>query len=99
MYVPRIRNIISSYHVVFDKNFSSALAYTSQPYSEAMAMRPYMKYTPCTISSREKTGYIITFAKFEEGNLLSETREDVENNDESSEESDDDSIMPPLLSV
>ena len=35
---------------------------------------------------REKTGYIITFAQFEEGGLLSETRDDAE----SGGESDDD---------
>ena len=40
VYVPSSRKIISSYDVVFDEIFSSALAYTSQPYSEAMAMRP-----------------------------------------------------------
>ena len=40
VYVPSTRNIISSYNVVFDESISSALAYTSQSYSEAMAMRP-----------------------------------------------------------
>ena len=40
VYVPSTINIISSYDVLFDESFSSALAYTSQPYSEAMAMRP-----------------------------------------------------------
>ena len=43
---------------------------------------------------REKNGGIITFTQFEEGDLLSETRED----EEGSEESDDDSIIPPLIS-
>ena len=33
VYVPSTRNIISSYDVVFDKSFSSALAYTSRTYS------------------------------------------------------------------
>ena len=33
VYVPSTRKIISSYDVVFDKSFSSALAYTSRPYS------------------------------------------------------------------
>ena len=42
---------------------------------------------------RKKTGNIITFTQFEEGNLLSETRNDAE----SSEESNKDSIIPPLL--
>ena len=40
VYVPSTRKIISSYDVVFGKSFSSALEYTSQPYSEVMAMRP-----------------------------------------------------------
>ena len=33
VYLPSTRKIISSYDVVFDESFSSALAYTSQPYS------------------------------------------------------------------
>ena len=48
-----------------------------------------VKYTSCDTYLRGKTGGIITFAQFEEGNLLSETRNDAE----SSDESDDDSIM------
>ena len=32
-YVPSTRKIMSSYDVVFDESFSSASAYTSQPYS------------------------------------------------------------------
>ena len=46
LYVPSTRKIISSYGVVFDESFSSALAYTSQYYSEAMVMRPAVTYTP-----------------------------------------------------
>ena len=46
VYVPSTRKIISSYDVVFDEIFSSALSYTSQPYSEAMAMRSALTYTP-----------------------------------------------------
>ena len=69
VYVPSSRNIIYLYDIVFDESFSSALAYTSQPYSEAMEMRPDVIYTPCTTSSREQTGNIITFAQFEEGNI------------------------------
>ena len=42
----------------------------------------------------ERTGNIITFPHFEEGDLLSETRDDAENGGES----DDGSIMPPLFS-
>ena len=94
MYVPSTRKIISSYDIIFDENFSSALAYTSQPYSEAMDMRTDVAYAPCATSSRVKTGYIITFTQFEEGNTLSETCNDAESGDEY----DDNSIMPPLLS-
>ena len=59
-----------------------------------MYVRPYVKYTPCATSSREQTGNIITFAQFEEGNLLSETRNDAESGDKSG----DNSIMPTLIS-
>ena len=74
MYVPSTRKIISSYDVVFDEIFSSALAYTSQPYSKAMVMRPAVTYTPCVTSSREQTGDIITFTYFEEGDILTKSR-------------------------
>ena len=57
-------------------------------------MRPYVTYTLCATSLKEKTVNIITFTQFEEGNSPSETR----NNLKSGDESDDDSIMPPLLS-
>ena len=69
------------------------LAFTSQTYSEAMAMRPSVTYTPCATSSREQTGDIITFTQFEEGNLLSETSNDAESGDKY----DNKSVMPPLL--
>ena len=59
------------------------LAYTSQPYSEAMVMRLSVTYRPCTTSSREKIGDIIKFAQFEEGFLLSETWNYAENGAES----------------
>ena len=57
-------------------------------------MHPSATYTTCATSSREQTGNIIPFAQFEEGDLLSETR----NNAESGGKSDDDSIIPTLLS-
>ena len=66
----------------------------SESYSEAMAIRPEVTYTPYDTSSKEKTGDIIMFAQFEEGGLLSETCDDAESDDES----DDDPIMPPLIS-
>ena len=59
---------------MFGESFSSALAYISQPYSEAMAIHPAVMYTPCATSSREQTSNIITFTQFEEGNILNETR-------------------------
>ena len=92
--VPSSRKIIFSYDVVFGESFSSALAYTSQHYSEAMAMRLEVKYTPYDISSMEQTGNIITFSQLDEGNLLSETHNDAESGDESN----DDSIVSRLLS-
>ena len=65
----------------------------SQPYSKAMAMRLAVTYTPCATYLRKQTGNIITFAQFEEGNILTKTH----NNAEIGDKSNDDSIMPPLL--
>ena len=83
VYVPSTRKVISSYNIVFDKSFSSALAYTSRPYSEAMVMCPVVTYTPYATSSEEQTVDVITFAQFEEGNILTETRNDEESGDKS----------------
>ena len=83
------RKIISSYDFVFDESLSSALAYTSQLYSEAMDMLQFVSYILCSTYSKEKTGNIITFANFEEGDLLSETREDAEGDDKICDKSDD----------
>ena len=84
VYVPSTIKIIYSYDVVFDESFSSALSYTSRPYSEAMVVRPAVTYTPYAASSKDQTGDVITFAQFEEGNILTETR----NNEESCDKSD-----------
>ena len=86
VYVPSTRKVISSYNVVFDESFSSALSYTSRPYLEAMVMRLAVTYTPYATSSKEQTGEIITFTQFEEGNLLTENRNDTEIGDESDSE-------------
>ena len=59
----------------------------SQPYSEAMAMHPAVTYTLYATSSKEKTGDVITFAQFEEGNILTETHNDTESGDKSNSES------------
>ena len=59
----------------------------SRPYSEAMEMRPAVTYTPYTTSLREQTDDLITFAQFEEGNILTKTRNDAEIGDESDNES------------
>ena len=82
-----IIGFVSSYDVVFDEKKSSALSYTSRPYSEAMVMRPAVTYAPYAASSKEKTGDKITFAQFEEGYLLTETRNDKESGDEYDSES------------
>ena len=81
MYVPSTRNIIFSYDVVFEESFSSALAYTSRPYSKEMAMRPEVTYTPYATSLKEKNGNVVTFAQFEERNILTETRNNAESSD------------------
>ena len=87
VYVPSTRKIISSYDVVFDESVSGTLAYTSQPYSEAMVMCLAVRYTPYGTSLREQTGDIITFSQFEEGNIWTKTRNDAESGDESDNES------------
>ena len=87
VYVPSTRKLISSYNFVFDESFSSVLSYMSRPYSEAMAMRPAVTYTPYATSSKEQIGDVITFAQFEEGNILTETCNDAEIGDESDNKS------------
>ena len=54
-----------------------------------MEMRPTVTHTPYDTYSKEQTGNVITFAQFEEGNLLSETRNDTDIDDDS----DSDLIM------
>ena len=66
---------------------SNVLSYTSRSYSEAMAVHPAVMYTPYDTSSKEQTVNVITFAQFEEGDLLTETRNDTESGDESGNES------------
>ena len=61
----------------------------SQPYEKSMAMRLSVSYIPYATYSREQNVDIITLAQFEEGNLLSETR----NNMEIGNESDDNSTL------
>ena len=46
-----------------------------------MAIYTSVTCTPYATYSKEKTGNISTFANFEEGSLLSETREDEESGD------------------
>ena len=65
VYVPSNRKVISSYNVMFDESFSSALTYMSRPYAEEMAMRLAVTYTPYATSSKEQTSDVITFAQFE----------------------------------
>ena len=52
-------------------------------------MRPTVTYTPYATSSKDQTGNVITFAQFEEGDLITETRNDTE----SDGKSDSDSII------
>ena len=52
-----------------------------------MAMHPSVTYTPYATSSKEQTGNVITFTQFEDGNILTETRNDAESGDESDNES------------
>ena len=50
-------------------------------------MRPSVTYTPYPTSSKEQTGDIITFAQFEEENILNKTCNDAESGEESNSES------------
>ena len=50
-------------------------------------MRPAVTYTPYAKSSKEQTGDVITFAQFEEGDLLTETCKNTESGDESDSKS------------
>ena len=50
-------------------------------------MCPAVTYTLYATSSKEQTGDVITFTKFEEGKILTETHNDAESGDESNNES------------
>ena len=50
-------------------------------------MRTVVTYTPYATYPKEQTGNVIKFAKFEEGNVLTETRNDVEIGDKSDNKS------------
>ena len=73
----------------------------SQLYAESMVMLLALSYRPYATYSRVKTDNIITFAPFEECNLLSETHDLLSETHECTEignKYDDDSTMPPLIS-
>ena len=70
IYVPSTRKIVSSHDVVFDEIFSSELAYISHTFSEEISALSEVLYILYDKSSNEKSGNIINFAKFEEGNLV-----------------------------
>ena len=50
-------------------------------------MRPAVTYAPYATSPKEQNGNIITFAQFEEENILTETCNDAESGDESDNKS------------
>ena len=83
VYVPYKRKIISFYDALFDDSFSSALSYTSQPYSESIAIILSVSYIPYATYSNEKNGYIITYLQFEEGGLLLGSHNGTESGDKS----------------
>ena len=60
---------------------------TSRPYLESMVMRPAVTYNPYATSLKEQNGDVITLAQFEEGNILTETRNDAKIGDESDNKS------------
>ena len=74
-------------------SLSSPLAYISQQNSEAMAVQLDVSYTLYAKYPKEQTGDIITFSQFEDGGLLSRTRNDTE----SGNEYDENSTLTPLI--
>ena len=50
-------------------------------------MRLAVTYTPYATSSKEQTGDVNKFSQFEEGNILTETRNDAESGDKSNSKS------------
>ena len=50
-------------------------------------MRPAVTYTRYATSSKEQTVNVVTFAQFEEGKILTETRNDTESGDKSDSKS------------
>ena len=68
--VPGTQKSAYSHDVVFDKTFSSALAYMPHTNSESLAIQPEVSYIPYATSSHARTGNIITFAQFEESNSV-----------------------------
>ena len=76
------------------------LSYASQQYAECMSMGLDVTYIPYATYSREQTGDIIMSAHFEDGDLLSETRNllsETRDDTESGNKSDDNSNPPPLI--
>ena len=65
----------------------NALAYTSRPYPKVMVIRPAVTYTLYATSLKEQTGNVVMFAQFEDGNILTENRNDAEIGDESDNKS------------
>ena len=59
-------------------SFYSVLAYMSCTYSEALVAWPVVLYIPYAKSCHKQTNDIITFAQFEEGNLVGNRRNLVE---------------------
>ena len=65
-----------------------------------MTMRPAVTYTPYDTSLKEQTGDVITFAQFEEGNILTENCNDAESGDKYENESimmSEKAWMPSIL--
>ena len=50
-------------------------------------MCPTVTYTPYATSSKDQTGGVSTFTQFEEGNLITETRNDTESGEKSNSKS------------
>ena len=74
IYVPSTRKIVYSHEVVFDKTFSSELAYTLCLYQEALDMRLSVLYISYATSFHEQTGDNKKIPHFEKGVLVESER-------------------------
>jgi hypothetical protein len=71
IFCPGSRSIVISDDVIFDENFTSAIAQTWQNYQDGIALRPIASFVPDVTTTLEQTGTVADApASVEEGNLI-----------------------------